>query len=356
MYRSIGRSAAFVEVRAGSPERATGTGENCGYGSTAGPGRGRKRRRAVVLVAVAALSASCSAVGRPAGAPVDRAPPAPAAPTTGTAPAPTTGPPGPSTTEMPVSGSGPYWLVQDYTVAALIRNGMAPAQVTALFDNPRTLLIVKGSAVDGLLRSASRVATFTSFASLQAAIQAGTLPAGTKYVLYDDEDWTLTPVDEQQHPAAYAERARTLLHQHGLRLIFTPGVNLATVIAGTPSAQKYASYLTLGLAANGARASDVFEIQAQQAVATPGFAGFVTAAVAQAKAANPGAPVLIGLSTNPLGHRLTAADLLGAYRATRSEVDGYWLNVPGGGPNCPACGQGQPQVAVSFLESLGATG
>jgi hypothetical protein len=201
---------------------------------------------------------------------------------------------------------------------------------------------------------ALRVASFTSYTAIQQAVDGGGLPNGTSYVLYDNEHWSLTPADEQRQPATFAQQARALLHRHGLRLIFAPAVNLATVLAGVGANQKYASYLSLGLAADGARASDVFEIQAQQAIGTPTFDTFVTAAAVQARAANPPAPILVGLSTNPVGRPVTASDLLSAYRSTRTQVSGYWLNVPGSNAQCPSCGSAQPQVAVAFLQAVAA--
>jgi hypothetical protein len=229
---------------------------------------------------------------------------------------------------------------------------MSSSLAYSLFDNPRTLLIVKKSFVDKLLPNAQRVVTFTSLSSIKASVDDGLLPAGTKYVLYDNERWALTPADEQRNPIASAEQARAFLHQHGLKLIFAPGVNLATVMAGTADNQKYTSYLAKALVANGVRASDVFEIQGQQLVGMPAFASFVAAAAGQAKSADPSVPVLLGLSTNPLGRTLTASALLDAYHSTRSLVSGYWLNVPAASAKCPTCGASRPQVAVSFLESL----
>ena len=38
--------------------------------------------------------------------------------------------------------------------------------------------------------------------------------------------------------------------------------------------------------------------------------------------------------------------------ATRSQVSGYWLNIPGQGTACPKCGTPQPQVAIDFLQRL----
>jgi len=55
------------------------------------------------------------------------------------------------------------------------------------------------------------------------------------------------------------------------------------------------------------------------------YAGFVAAAAAQARAANPGVVIYAGLSTQRVS---SAAQLLQDYEATRTVVDGYWLNIP----------------------------
>jgi len=47
--------------------------------------------------------------------------------------------------------------------------------------------------------------------------------------------------------------------------------------------------------------------------------------------------------------RRSSAEVL---RRTASSVDGYWLNIPAGGPSCPRCGQPQPQVVAAALHAL----
>lgn len=87
-------------------------------------------------------------------------------------------------------------------------------------------------------------------------------------------------------------------------------------------------YLDQGLAARGARVSDVFEIQSQQIEGTSAFLPFATLATAQAKAANPDAMLLLGIGTNPGGRSVTARALLNSYLSTRTKTNGYWLNIP----------------------------
>lgn len=249
-------------------------------------------------------------------------------------------------------------------MAALERAGLSSSLVRFFFDNPGTFLIEKGDrSVDAALPDATAVRSFASYATMQQAIISGTLGTQVRAVIYDNEHWSFTPTNEQQQPIQYAQRAASLAHQHGLRLIFTPAINLASLLSpgavssgsGSASTSKYNAYLSLRLAAQGAQVSDAFEIQAQQVEATAQFAGFVTAAVSQARTANPRALILLGIATNPLGRMVSPQDLMAAYSLTRSQVAGYWLNIPGASAQCLTCGNAQPQVGVGFLEDLAHT-
>ncbi|QIS11288.1 hypothetical protein [Nocardia arthritidis] len=107
--------------------------------------------------------------------------------------------------------------------------------------------------------------------------------------------------------------------------------------------------VTVGAAAS----ADVIDIQAQGSEAdTAKFADFVRQAAAQARQRNPRVVVLAGLSTNPSGQRVTTDQLQQAVAATRSFVDGYWLDIPAVGTACPRCGTPQPEVAVPLRELL----
>ncbi len=272
---------------------------------------------------------------------------------------PTSGTPGPSAVP------GPYWLVEDFTLALLERNGLPAATITKVFNSPRTLLIVRprGRVPDSLVPLATKVQSFASFATMQAAIQGSTLEPGVKYVLYDNEDWPFTPANEQSAPFTYAAAALALAHAHGLHMIFTPAANLSPVLSPGYSTSnqlgsakgKFSGYLGLNMAGQGAAVSDMVEIQGQQAEDQPGFTSFVRQAAVQAKTAAPEHPVLLGItSAVPGSGAVSPATLTSVVATTRSLVDGYWLNVPGVSPQCPNCGQVDAGPAVSFLESYAA--
>jgi hypothetical protein len=274
---------------------------------------------------------------------------------------PTTAPAAPSP-----AASGPYWLIEDFTLALLERDGLPASTITGLFNSPRTLLIVRphGGAPDSLVPLATRVQSFASFTTMQSAILGSTLEPGVKYVLYDNEAWASTPANEKAAPFAFAAQALALAHAHGLQLIFTPAANLTPILnpGYTASNQlasgrgKFSGYLGLNMAGQGAAASDIIEIQGQQAENEPGFTTFVSQAAGQARAAAPTHLVLLGITTSiPGSGPVSPATLTGVVAATRSLVDGYWLNIPGQSPQCPNCGQVDAGPAVSFLESYAAS-
>jgi hypothetical protein len=249
------------------------------------------------------------------------------------------------------TGNGPYWLLEDFDVAPLLQAGLSQSMLTGFFNTPRTFLIIKPGKTqyDAMLPAATKVMSFSSYARMQAAINGGQIPSDVHWILYDNESWSATPSNEQHAPINYAQQAETLAHQHGYRMIFTPAADLAPLLSSTyTAANRFTGYLNLDIASQGAKVSDVFEIQAQQEEATSAFASFTSTAVSQAKAANPNALVLLGLTTAAPKSVITGQTMLDAYNATKGEVSGYWINLPGGTQSGPT----HPDAAVQFLQML----
>ena len=59
--------------------------------------------------------------------------------------------------------------------------------------------------------------------------------------------------------------------------------------------------------------------------------------------------MLAGLSTNPPGPAVSGQQLASAVQASSAAVSGYWLNIPGQGPRCPACNAPRPDLARQML-------
>jgi len=242
----------------------------------------------------------------------------------------------------------PAWLLSRSVLARLVADPVAVSELS-------------GKLVYELLRPgqpplprvvAEPVVTFASAAALESAISAGKLPPGIFGVLYDPEAWAFTPVAEQQNPVQAATAAAAVAHAHGLQFLVTPAIDLATVLDPNGTGPEWRQFLDLDLVGRLAKVADVIELQAQSLEQdTRVYTAFVQAAAAQASAARPGIDLLAGLSTNPPGLPIEANQLTAAVQATRSVVDGYWLNVPVPGAQCPACNAARPAIAVQVLHA-----
>jgi hypothetical protein len=231
------------------------------------------------------------------------------------------------------------WLVRDQAVRDMLRGW----QVYELLQPGQKPLAAVGAHL---------VVGFTSATALEDAVTGGQLPAATYGVLYDPEAWSFTPAAEQQDPVSAAARAAAIAHARGLRFIVTPALNLTTVLGPGGPQPRWRQFLGLDLVGRLAAVADVIELQAQSLERDPGaYAAFVRAATAQATSANSRISVLAGLSTNPPGTPVDSRNLTDAIEATRSVVDGYWLNIPGQGPRCPTCGLPRPDIALQTLQA-----
>jgi hypothetical protein len=241
------------------------------------------------------------------------------------------------------------WLVPQYVLRSF---GDDPS-ARVLFAGPETYVIVRPLQIVSLPSGWRSIPTvsYRSFASMSANFTAGNAPRSGA-VLYDNEKWADTPEDERADPAAYEQRAGALAHAHGLRFIATPAMDLTAALDGGPGTIS-TKYLRLGIARDAAKYADVIDIQAQSLEFDPStYGAFVAAAARQARASNPHIVVVAGLTTgrnHPDGSPPTSDDLLRATAATRGSVDGYWLNVPNHGADCPQCGAFRPDIALDFL-------
>jgi hypothetical protein len=240
----------------------------------------------------------------------------------------------------------PAWLLSRSVLAELI---LDPVAVSELSGKLVYELLQPGEPpLPGVV--AEPVVTFASAAALKAAIRARQLPPGVFGVLYDPEAWTFTPASEQQDPVRAAAAAAAVAHAHGMRFIVAPAIDLTNVLGSGGTGPRWRQFLSLDLIGRLAKVADVVELQAQSLEQdTHVYNVFVRAAAAQASTGRPGVDLLAGLSTNPPGVPVRARTLTAAIRATRSVVDGYWLNVPSPGVRCPACNAPRPDIAVQAL-------
>jgi hypothetical protein len=262
-------------------------------------------------------------------------------------PAPTT--PGTTATSTATSPTGLTWVIDRSALAALGSAGMSNSQLSELFNNAHTYIV--GSA-SGTAESANISAWISPQSITVTDLRPAGFSRGAAAVLYDVEDWALTPKAQQQNPAKYEAEGHRLARTRGVVFIAAPAMDLVHVLDPNGSGTVAQRFLTLDLIGQAARNADVVDIQAQGLEGSSQYTSFVTAAAAQAKATNPDVRVLAGLSTNPAGRTIGAAALARDAESVRGVVDGYWLNIPSSGTACPTCGTARPQVAVLWLEQL----
>ena len=265
-----------------------------------------------------------------------------------------------STTPLPNTSIG--WLIATNGPKAiqLLQDASTPANViSAFFDTPRAY--VAASTTAAYLPNSTSVDYFTSYAAFAAAVAQRTISKSAKAIMYDCELWPgsdppLTPANEIANPVLYAQKAAYLAHHNGLKLIFTPAVNLS----GVGDGRKYDLFLgmhvldgsVIATTTTGLDPVDVIELQAQEFEGRPQALEFATEAAAQVRAASSTVPIFMGIATKPSGYTVTGAQLLSDYYTTLPYVNGYWLNMSLKSKYCPACTDSNATSSRDFLETI----
>jgi hypothetical protein len=290
------------------------------------------RRCAALVIAAAAVITGCTSTSRPSSTP------------------PSSAQPGGSVS------TGTHWMIAASGLT-LLEEVSGPAVVKRYLDGPQTTIITSSVIPAGLASWNVAFALDTrSLAEIRGGI-AGLSPRITM-ILYDPEDWAYTPLSEQTDVGAATRQAASLAHAAGRDLIVAPATNLAQVTASgmtNTGVSAAPAFLQDGYLGQVAPSANWVEIQAQGLERNSArYSSYISQAVSQIHAASPSAVIYAGLSTNPSGGPVTAAELISDVNATSSEVTGYWLNIPTPGAACPACAAPQPQIGLDLLEGLAA--
>lgn len=193
------------------------------------------------------------------------------------------------------------------------------------------------------------------------------IPAGTKAVLLDLEDWSLSQNDEERDPGYFMDEFVTKAHLHGYKAILAPGIDLTRAMRceqpDQPSFRNYLVNCDLPRLVGQAK-PDVYMIQAQAYENNTSlgsncfcYSWFVDSAAAQARQVDGGLEAFATLSSNPEGRTTTPQVLYTDTIHSRATVSGYSLNVPRRSIACPTCTiGGDPDVAAEYLYMLGYPG
>ncbi|WP_298403449.1 hypothetical protein [Ferrimicrobium sp.] len=85
------------------------------------------------------------------------------------------------------------------------------------------------------------------------------------------------------------------------------------------------------------------------------YLAVVSRAVRTIRSVEPSVPIIAGISANPRGAPVTAAELTTDMRIVAPLVNGFWLNVPAPGVGCPSCHEPDPNLLQQALANLPAS-
>lgn len=272
-----------------------------------------------------------------------------------------------------------WWLMNNGEIGNITHvSASAAALAKSYFDNPTTYISgapLYSNAVHALDFKAAN-APGTCGSSLVGAVDptnCASVASNVGAIVLDVEGGSTwcSAASEKQDPIsayqtayarvrAYNQSCRSGSGQTPILLIATPGTDLIFTIQGNGScsgaSDTYHKYICLGIAGGVAKASDIYEVQAQAIQNNEAeFEWFVKAAAQQARTQtqNPGYPVLAGITADAT--RLPSCDASVLYADvsnTIGTVEGYWLNVFGN-PCTSTLSDGQLGAALLTMMAQG---
>ena len=236
---------------------------------------------------------------------------------------------------------GPYLIISGQHLRDLQR--AAPRLAAKLIARRTTIVLNPGPLELTAKKAAVGTEFFTSYADFTGKLRRHAIPGGVRAVAYDPELWRATPFAERIDPERYMRLFAAAARRHGYATIMMPGRDL--LAAATPCRQQdgedlNAAFLRCGMAGEGARQAQIFEIQtAPVELRGAELRGFAAACARQARAANPSVVVIATLSTQPGARWVSGWQLAQAAVALRPFVQGFQLNMT----------RRSTRAAVSFL-------
>jgi hypothetical protein len=172
------------------------------------------------------------------------------------------------------------------------------------------------------------VLSYTSYARFSSDIRSGAIRYRYKWVMYDPENWSATPVGERQNPVKYMTLFGQLAHAHGLKVIQAPSLDLATVTGSVLPRQPGESadqwFVRADIAGKAAAAGDIFQLQDESNITAGGqYAYMFNTTERQARAANSNVLVFSEVSTDDA----TAAQMAAAAKSITP--DGFYVAADG---------------------------
>ena len=223
-----------------------------------------------------------------------------------------------------------FWLMDGNQYHALQSHGQA---VLHHGINSATLFYGEhGRSINAGPSGSQVYAVYASYTQFSRDVTNKAIGPGVHWVMYDNENGSSTPSQEQQSPLLYEQQFASLAHAHGYKVILAPSQTLLPGFSqvafqnGTSYAQAYVTYF----APVTAKYADIWLIQAQPYElanyrSSNAYANLIRTAADAAHGVNPNVIVFSSIGTD----QVTAADeLYQDWDAARSLVAGFWLRAP----------------------------
>ncbi len=225
----------------------------------------------------------------------------------------------------------PAWIMTAGNVQSL---SQTDSSLASYFFNTPTAYGAGASLVKTPVQAryaTTPVLSYTSYAQFSSDIRSGAITYPYKWVMYDPENWSATPVSEQQDPVKSMTLFGQLAHAHGMKAVMAPSLDLAwvpgTVLPLRRGETGNQWYLRVNIAGKAAAAGDIYLLQNESNTTSGGqYAYMFNTAESQAQAANPDAQVFSEVSTV----NGTAAQM--ATAAQSISPDGYYVAAAGNIP------------------------
>ncbi len=187
------------------------------------------------------------------------------------------------------------------------------------------------------------VAVFQSYQTFKTDLLNHTINPHFKWVLYDNEHWSKTPVVEQQNPVLYEELFTNLAHQYGYKVILSPSQDLFIESKNNFNGNLY---LNSGIVKSTYNYADIYEVQAQSFEqsryrSNNVFTTFVDNVLKQIP--NHTKPIIVGLGTSRVQN---STQLYNDFLSVMGSVQGFWLNIPGSTAK-------RLNIGIQFLQMVG---
>jgi hypothetical protein len=242
------------------------------------------------------------------------------------------------------AASHPAWAM---TAGNIQQMSQQNASVTSHFFNVPASYGAGASLVRTPVQSGYKttpVLSYTSYAQFSSDIHNKSISYPYQWVMYDPEDWSQTPVAEQQDPTKYMKLFGQLAHANGLKVIMAPALDLGSVSGSLLPRKSGESinqwYVRVNIAGAAAAAGNIYILQDESNTTNLAeYDSLYNSVRAQAQAAKLSTSVYSEVSTanGTASQMVAAAESIGP--------DGFYVATPGAAA-----------VGVQFFKLLQAAG